>query len=242
MCTATIIPFCDGIRLGFNRDESPARPLALPPRVMPSGLGQAAMPIDPQSGGTWIGVNDRGLTAALLNVYEAPRSLAAPARSRGTIIPQLLASASLDDAFAWASQLDPAEFAPFRLLLLDRKRVAIVCHTQTTSVFDAPAIISGPLLFTSSGLGDAVVERPRRALFEGFVAGASWSPQQQDAYHRHSWPDRRHLSVCMQRPTALTVSYTVIELTSQLTRLCYSPAPPDHGAEFLCAELNGESN
>jgi len=232
MCTATIIPHQDGIRLGFNRDESPARPIALPPRSIACGARQVVMPIDPQSGGTWIGVNDSGLSAALLNVYESPRTPGTPMRSRGTIIPRLLSHATIDDAYNMASNLDAAEYAPFRLLLVDRHRIAMICHTQMNSTFSEPTKIAQPLLFTSSGLGDALVEPPRRVLFEEMFA--TYGVSQQDAYHRHSWPDRRHLSVCMERPTARTVSYALIEIDSNNIRLCYFPQGPDESATFVC--------
>ena len=241
MCTVTIVPHDHGIRLGCNRDESPARPSALPPIVLACGARQAVMPIDPQSGGTWIGVNDAGLIATLLNVYERPRSavMPTPKRSRGTIIPQLLSYATLDDAFAWAASLEVADFAPFRLVLANRSRSAAFYHTEQSWLHSGPEAIRGPMLFTSSGLGDALVEPPRRALFEEyFAAGKDWG-QQQDAYHRHSWPDRRHLSVCMQRDNARTVSYTFVELRGESARLCYLPGPPDQGGEFVCMGLDG---
>ena len=50
---------------------------------------------------------------------------------------------------------------------------------------------------------------------------------QQDAYHRHFWPDRRHLSVCMRRPDARTVSYTLVEHDGDAVRMLYHAGPPD---------------
>jgi hypothetical protein len=51
MCTVTIIPTEHGMRRACNRDESPLRAAALPPRVVTVGKRQALMPIDPLSGG-----------------------------------------------------------------------------------------------------------------------------------------------------------------------------------------------
>src|SRR5437762_13943150 len=68
VCTVSIISPGDGVlRLACNRDELWSRPDALPPRLMHFGQRQAALPIDPQSGGTWMAVNDAGLTCAILN-------------------------------------------------------------------------------------------------------------------------------------------------------------------------------
>src|SRR5690349_16175849 len=67
MCTVSIIFTGDRIRLACNRDEQVSRPMACPPEVRTFGSNVAAMPIDPQSDGTWIGVNDAGVMMALLN-------------------------------------------------------------------------------------------------------------------------------------------------------------------------------
>ncbi len=81
---------------------------------------------------------------------------------------------------------------------------------------------------TSSGLGDHVVEPPRRALFTRMFAGAA--PDDfaaiQDAFHRHRWPDRPHLSVDMDRADAETVSLTVIELDDVSVTMRYVDGHP----------------
>ncbi len=244
MCTVTIIPLEHGIRMACNRDESPLRPAALPPRVVAFAKRQALMPIDPVSGGTWIAANDAGLIVTLLNYYAAPhdRNAPPPRRSRGTIIPSLLDAATLAEAFARTGAIVADDFADFRLVLADRESVAEVLLDKATLVPKPPAPIDRPLLFTSSGLGENVVAPPRRALFEEFFACQSPSAERgacaaplawrsgseiQDAFHRHSWPDRRHLSVCMRRPDARTVSYTVVEHESDGVRMMYHADAPD---------------
>jgi Transport and Golgi organisation 2 len=273
MCTVTIIPLGNGIRMACNRDESPLRPAALPPRLATFGRRRALLPIDPVSGGTWVAANDAGLVVTLLNFYAAPhdRNAPAPKRSRGTIIPSLLDAATLAEAFERSGAILAADFADFRLVLADRKAVAEVLLDRARLVRKPPVRIDGPLLFTSSGLGEDVVGPPRRALFEGFfVARACPSPSakrgacagplawrsgsdvrenwraQQDAFHRHSWPDRRHLSVCMRRPDARTVSYTVVEHDGDNVRMMYHADAPDQTVGVARSEselrtLNGEA-
>src|ERR1017187_5099627 len=160
MCTVTIIPHSNGIRLACNRDESRKRPAALPPRVVTIGARKALMPIDPQSGGTWIAVNDAGLIFTLLNAYEAPKNVAsqAPRRSRGTIIPELCHAATLAEAFERAKAIEVTDLAAFRLVLADRHACAEVRSTESGYLLTAPISREGPLLFTSSGLGDALVD------------------------------------------------------------------------------------
>ncbi len=229
MCTVTILPLKSGVRLAMNRDESPLRGAALPPRSVTAGNGRALMPIDPVSGGTWIAVTDAGLILTLLNVYTAPRDPLAPTPrvSRGTIIPRLLDAENLDEAFSRTQDLDAAEYAAFRLVLADRRRVADVYCTGGACQRHAPGEISGPMLFTSSGLGDGVVDPPRRALFDEYFAAGLDRRTQQDAYHRHSWPERRHLSVCMWRPEARTISLTVVDVDAEESRMDYYAEAPD---------------
>lgn len=229
MCTVTIIPLESGIRLAANRDESPARPGALPPRVITVGARRALMPIDPVSGGTWIAATEGGLIFTILNVYTAPRDPHAPAPkvSRGSIIPRLLDVDTLEDAFARTQDLQADDYAPFRLVLADRRRCADVYCTGGSCQRHAPSDIAGPILFTSSGLGDMLVDPPRRALFEEFFVPGQDLRDRQDAYHRHSWPNRRHLSVCMRRPEASTISLTVVELEADGVRMGHLADAPD---------------
>ncbi len=49
------------------------------------------------------------------------------------------------------------------------------------------------------------------------------TPERQDALHRHRWPDRAHLSICMSRPEARTVSITCVEIDADQVRLHYEP-------------------
>ena len=72
MCTVTIVPIdrANGgktFRIAMNRDELRTRAIAQPPCVQQYDPHQAVMPIDPDSRGTWIGANDMGIAAMLLN-------------------------------------------------------------------------------------------------------------------------------------------------------------------------------
>ena len=130
MCTVTILPEAllaaarartdDPLRwrLACNRDELTARAAALPPTITRIGPRLAIMPVDPDSGGTWIGVNDAGLACALLNVHRCSRVVPATL-SRGTIIPPLLGYADVESVFMWTRQLQTDRYLPFRLLISD---------------------------------------------------------------------------------------------------------------------------
>ncbi|MEP7310591.1 MAG: NRDE family protein [Acidobacteriota bacterium] len=223
MCTVTIVPYDDGFRLVCNRDERRDRQAALAPSLRHFRRNRAIFPVDPAGGGTWVGVNGWGLAAALLN--RKPES-AAPRRnrslrSRGLIIPGLLDAGSWTDALDMAAQLDPGQFDLFRLVLAQRMVAAVVTSDGRALSIETIGI-SGPFMLTSSSLGDAVVEAPRRRLFEQLVVNNAreWLPAQ-TRFHAHQWRSRTDISVNMERPDARTVSRTVIDVTSQVVGLCY---------------------
>ena len=98
--TVTIVPVGNGFRLGCNRDERRDRAPALPPAVHGLSHRTAIVPVDPAGRGTWVGVNDTRLAAALLNrSTDSTEPLDKNRRrSRGLIITYLLECASLTDA------------------------------------------------------------------------------------------------------------------------------------------------
>ena len=239
MCTVTVVPVRETIRLACNRDELRSRPVALSPRIQQFGPRRALLPVDPTSGGTWVAGNDAGLVLALLNVNGKKEPSATPAapQSRGKIIPALLqADTPLSAAFS-ALTLDPAQYAPFRLLLVNR-RGGVEVHSDGTRIRLVWRIgLTSPQLFTSSGLGDQLVEGPRRQLFGEFFDRPEDRLAQQDAFHRYRWPDRPHLSVCMDRQDARTVSHTLVSLGPGRVTLSYHPDAPDRPAEAVTLTL-----
>jgi hypothetical protein len=180
------------------------------------------MPVDPESGGTWIGVNDAGLACSLVNVYNGSTATRAPV-SRGTIIPPLLRYADLDSALMWASRLEPRRFQPFRLLIVDGREL-VECCSDGHSLHHRRQHLHDAVIRTSSRLGDRLVGRPRTALFRKFLAATSNKVAAEDLFHLHQWRGREDVSVRMRRADARTVSHTVIEVHERTVSLAYRPA------------------
>jgi len=225
MCTVTLIPHAGGVRIVSNRDEQRSRADALTPASRQTSRGSAMYPIDPSSGGTWIGVNDSGLAAVLLNRTLPPAAARHTATlSRGVIVPALLACGSIDAAIEAVRAFDCQQFEPFTVVLSNRTRGVSFTSGSTRCTrerFDA----SAPQLFTSSSLGDRIVGPPRRLLFERLIVADADRLAGQFRFHRHQWADARHISVCMQRDDAATVSRTTIDLAASGVRMEYESTP-----------------
>ena len=239
MCTVTVIPMRGTVRLACNRDELQSRPAARRPRIQQFGQRRAVLPVDPASGGTWVAVNDAGVAMTVLNVNHEHKSelTTAPPRSRGTIIPYLLHCDTLASALAHATALEPTRYASFRLVLADREELAEVRSDGRHVRLVSRKGLAEPFLFTSSGLGDQLVEEPRRRLFAEFFSRSGDLVTCQEAFHRHHWPHCPHLSVCMRRAEARTVSHTVVLLCPEMVTLTYHPDAPDQRAETVSVPI-----
>jgi hypothetical protein len=185
------------------------------------GDRRALMPIDGASGGTWIAASDAGLVMALLNI-NGPMRVLPGLVSRGLIIPRLIACDSIDDVHHATMFRRPTEFSPFRLVVLDpREYLEIRNDDPRRLIIDRRPLDDEPLMFTSSGLGDALVEPSRRELFQQICDALGATPEAQDAFHAHQWPERPHLSVRMNRADACTASRTVVELRDRHVTMSY---------------------
>ncbi|MHB1426275.1 MAG: NRDE family protein [Gemmataceae bacterium] len=108
---------------GANREEYYQRG-GEPPRLLQGPL-RAVAGIDPVAGGTWFGVNENGVLAAVTNrpKLETP----ARPRSRGLLVRELLACPSAAAAVDWAIRaLEQDPFAGANFLCADTDRAVVI--------------------------------------------------------------------------------------------------------------------
>lgn len=225
MCTVSIVPNGGGFRVISNRDERRDRAVALEPRVEAVGFRSAVMPIDPAGGGSWIGVNDAGLVAALLNRHDGPQLSDRSFTSRGSIVRRALACDSVDAAVQSVRTLDAARFQPFRLVIVQSGHIALVAG-GACEFADAKSPVDHPYMFTASSRGDLFVDAPRRRLFECLMDHMGNQLDAQSLFHRHQWVDKRDVSVLMERTDAATVSRTVVDVGARGIALAYESLIP----------------
>ena len=252
MCTVTVLPRAcltapfaiadpTRLRVACNRDELLTRGAALAPSVRVLGERRVTMPVDPESGGTWIAASDAGLVFTLLNVNSdtaADVNAGGPSRrgglSRGGLIPSLLGAGNVSEALGLVLDSRADRYRPFRLLIMDPYQL-IECWLDAGRVRHRRAYLHGTVMRTSSSLGDAVVAAPRRALFRQFFKAQANAMAAQDAFHEHQWPGREPVSVRMCRADARTVSHCVVELTASFVTMTYRAAGCRERARVIMA-------
>lgn len=226
MCTLSFLPADGGYHLLMNRDEQRSRPDAHPPRLHPAGEHLSVYPGE-QGGGTWIGVNDAGLCAALLNWYARPLLIDRPAFSRGLIIPTLLGASGSDEAVLYLRSLPLDKLAPFRIFLFHAGETKATMLASDGASLNQCGLPWKHSHWFSSGHDEAEASRIRdetatRASAETDAGTLEWLRR----LHRSHQPKRGPFSICMHREDARTVSMTEVTLLHGKAELTYHAGPP----------------
>src|SRR5689334_23299078 len=99
------------VLIAANRDEMGDRPWRAPARHWPDRPDVVAG-LDELAGGSWLGLNDAGVVAGILN-REGTLGPAAGKRSRGELVLEALDHADAAEAARALSHLDPRAYRPF---------------------------------------------------------------------------------------------------------------------------------
>jgi hypothetical protein len=226
MCTITLVPRGSGYHFAMNRDERLSREAAHPPEIVELDGVRAAYPYEPSTRGTWIAVNDIGITLAVLNWnFGVPRKLRE--RSRGSLIPRIIGGRSFPDVERRLSSADFSGILPFRLFGVF-PRQHLVCEWRWDRQLLRHELLPWqPRHWFSSGLSDEQADQNR-----GRITAAAW--QESDAgtsewiwrLHRSHQPEPGAFSICVHRDDAQTVSFTEIELEENKLMMRYRPGSP----------------
>src|SRR5437870_13667876 len=132
MCTLVILRRPEQawpIIIGANRDEMIDRPALPPDRHWPD-RPEVVAGLDLLAGGSWLGLNDWGVAAAVLN-RTGSLGPAAGLRSRGELVLEALDHADAAAAAAALAQLDPAAYRTFNLIVADNRDGFWLRHAHT---------------------------------------------------------------------------------------------------------------
>src|ERR1700739_1405259 len=152
MCTLVILRRPDhrwpGL-MGANRDEMIDRPWEPPGRHWPD-RPEVVAGLDRLAGGSWLGVNDWGVAAAVLNRHGS-LGPAPDQRSRGELVLEALDHPDAISAAEALSHLDPAAYRTFNLIIADNRDAFWLRHADGRSI-DAWPIPEGLSLIDSGEL------------------------------------------------------------------------------------------
>jgi uncharacterized protein with NRDE domain len=112
-----------------NRDERLDRPSA-PPSVRQLSRRRVLCPTDGLAGGTWLGVNDRRVFAAITNRSWNPKQ--ADRRSRGELVIEALNHDDAASAAKTIAALNPQRENAFHLAIADEKTAHLLVCDGTT--------------------------------------------------------------------------------------------------------------
>ena len=161
MCTVVILrrPGDDWpLLLAANRDEMRDRPSAAPARHWPERAHVVAG-IDLEASGTWLGLNDDGIAAAVLN---RPGSLgpAVGYRSRGELPLEALDHADAATAAQALADIDPAAYRTFNMVVAD-ERDAFWLRSAGEKGVEVMALPEGLSMITAHDRNDTADPRIR---------------------------------------------------------------------------------
>ncbi|MBP2292439.1 NRDE family protein [Azospirillum rugosum] len=166
MCSVILLRRPDAtwpLVVAANRDEMQGRPWKAPGRHWPDRPNVVAG-LDELAGGSWMGLNDEGVVAAILN-RMGTLGPEAGKRSRGELVLDALDHADAADAALALSQLDTRAYRPFNLLVADNRDAKLIVHRGSSArnrpeVIDIPA---GVHMVTAHDLDDT--DDPRQAQY-----------------------------------------------------------------------------
>jgi hypothetical protein len=206
----------------MNRDAQLSRGRALPPRPFSFTNTRALYPAEP-SGLTWIGLNNAGVSLALLNRSE--NFGCSSLRSRGELIPQLIGALSADEIEKRIRNLD-LDYKPFRLIGIFLRERAIREWRWSGEELRPLRRPWKRRSWFSSSLSDAMATRMRATRLRKLWSVATFHPDSLREMHASHLPTPGPFSICMHRSGAATLSYTEIRVESDLALMTYAPGAP----------------
>jgi transport and Golgi organization protein 2 len=243
MCTLSwLSDETGGYFVWFNRDEQKSRALARLPSLEERGGLQVITPLDPDFGGTWIGVNEKGIAFCLANRYTGnSTSVPAPGDriSRGLLLASILDASSRREATDRIAAMELRRFQPFTVAGFEPGSPVLLLSWDGRHLGSVEHEAQG-LVLTSSGLDQARAESSRRDVFETALREAgAYGPDLMRQIHRGHLPERGSTSVCMHREDAETVSLSEIRVEPGRVTFSYVAGSPCQIARPAVVSMRG---
>lgn len=233
MCTVSWQFNNIGYQLFFNRDELGTRQRALLPEIKQHQGIRFIAPTDTDAGGTWISVNEHGMTLCLLNNYVAQAQVNDKNWiSRGQLVHELSHVSNIDSLIRTVTDNTLETYRPFDLIVLslNGRSCRLSWDGCNLKINQSPEM---PL--TSSSFQTEAVTQSRR---QQFRQTTNKSTEQFKQYHASHLPQRGAFSVCMHRDNGQTVSFSHISVTTAQANFDYFDGSPCHVSEAHTTQLD----
>uniref|UniRef100_A6VVF0 NRDE family protein n=1 Tax=Marinomonas sp. (strain MWYL1) TaxID=400668 RepID=A6VVF0_MARMS len=208
-----------GYQLFFNRDEQKTRTPALSPQSFVLQGIQVLMPIDPVGKGSWISLNEAGVSLCLLNNYQG-KTPSGQLTSRGQLVKQLSSATGLAQIEWQFAQLDLQQFAPFTLLAFELGNSKV--REFQWDGENASILYAQSPHFSSAVALDSITAY-RQSVYEELAVTCA---DDLLLFHSQHHPEQSHFSVCMHREDAQTVSFTRIQASKNDLQMTYVAGSP----------------
>lgn len=232
MCTLSWIGNDLGYELFFNRDEFIDRAPEVAPVETRIGQAWTLAPRDGSAGGTWLAVNDFGVTIAVLNSYVASRGTGGrPPRSRGLLVLDHADAASSKELEERLAVLDLSAYEPFLLCTFQPDPTTAQDPIGSSLAWDGLELVTRPLLNGQAPLCSSAVD-PEQARVQ---RTAEWtrlgklgkmSAERLARFHSSHLDAPDAWSPCMHRADAETRSMIHVRVDPDKVALAYAPGAP----------------
>lgn len=138
--------------IATNRDEMAGRPWRAPARHWPD-RPEITAGIDEVGGGSWLGINDYGLVAGMLNRMGTlgPQD---DKRTRGELVLEALDHAEATVAKDAMLEINPAAYRPFNMVIADAYHAFWLCLKDGAKKVEASPIPTGVSMLSAFDLND----------------------------------------------------------------------------------------
>ena len=222
----------------MNRDEKLTRIAGLPPQLHKIDHCAVLYPSEP-GGGTWISLNDTGVTLALINWYSVNQSVVAGVVSRGQVVTSVGTAREKNQVDAAIARLPLAKMNPFRLIGILPAMNEVFEWRWDLIKLECNQHAWQQQQWISSGFDEPKAQQIRSATFrraqtQNSTGTLAWLRR----LHRSHHPDCGAFSTCMHRADAATVSTTEIVVSSARATMRHHPGPPCQTSNQIVRHVN----
>ena len=222
MCTLSYLPEGSLRWIFFNRDESRQKARTGAPALFRTAKGNYFMPLDPESGGSWMGLHSAGFFICLLNNYPGDQNIHGPEyRSRGLLIRDILNLGVFPNAALLQEALARHSYAPFFLATFSWSRTGL-WEWDGQGFRELPAA-AGAGMLTSSAFQHERISARRGLRFQALRRHTKATLRR---FHRNRGGGCREEGILMSREEACTLSISEVCLRGRSASIRYYASEP----------------